>query len=70
MVFMTLNSIKVAGEANVSVGFFSHNMLGNIELNIDITNNHPALTSYFANPSFKKVLLEIPDFLETLSMFP
>ena len=35
-------------------------MLGNIELNVDTTNYHAALTSYFANPSFKKtVLLEI-----------
>ena len=24
-------------------------MLGNIELNVDTTNNYPALTSYFAN---------------------
>ena len=29
-------------------------MLGNIELNDGTTNNHMALTSYFANPSLKK----------------
>ena len=35
-------------------------MLGNIELNVDTTNYHATLTSYFANPSLKKtVLLEI-----------
>ena len=35
-------------------------MLGNIELNVDTTNYHAALMSYFANPSFKQtVLLEI-----------
>ena len=51
---------NVAGVANVFY-FFPHNMLGNIELNVDTTNNHPALTSYFPNTSFKKtVLLEIP----------
>ena len=41
----------------MSVDFFHflpHNMSGNIELNVDTTNNHPALTSYFANPFFKK----------------
>ena len=36
-------------------------MLGYPELNVDATKNHPALMSYFANPSFKNaVLLEIP----------
>ena len=36
-------------------------MLGYTELNADTTKNHPALTSYFTNPSFKNaVLLEIP----------
>ena len=35
-------------------------MLGYMELNVDTTKNHLALTSYFANPSFKNaVLLEI-----------
>ena len=53
--------------------FFLHNMLGNVELNVDTTNNHPAVTSYFANPSFKKIVL-LPfgnpsDFLEVLTMF-
>ena len=38
----------------MSVDFFLHNMLRNIELNVNTTNNHLALTSYFANPSFKK----------------
>ena len=57
-------SVKVAGAANAS--FFPDNMLGNTELNVDTTNNHPALMSYFTNP----FLLEIPDFLETLTMFP
>ena len=67
------NSVKVAGVANVSVdlkNYFFHNMLGNIELNVDTTNNRPALTLYFANPSVKKpVLLEIPDF-EMLMVLP
>ena len=31
--------------------FFPHNMLGNIELNVDTTNNHPAQTTYFTNTS-------------------
>ena len=36
-------------------------MLGYTELNVYTTKNHQALTSYFANPSFKnEVLLEIP----------
>ena len=35
-------------------------MLGYTELNVDTTKNHPALTSCFANTSFKNaVLLEI-----------
>ena len=49
--------------ASVSVDFFLllHNILGYTELNVDTTKNHPALTSYFAYPSFKNVvLLEIP----------
>ena len=52
--------------------FFLHNIPGNIELNVDTTNNHPALTSYFANPSFEKhsAFETPPDFLETLTMFP
>ena len=51
--------LMVAGVANVSVDFFL-DMLGNIELNVDTTNNHQALMLYFTNPSFKKtVLLEI-----------
>ena len=44
----------------MSVDFFIsslHNMLGNIELNIDTKTNHPAPTSYFTNPSFKKPVL-------------
>ena len=54
----------VVGAANVSIVFFSCNMLENIKLNIDITNNHAALTSNFPSPCFKKtVLLEISDFL-------
>ena len=55
----------------MSIDFFSYNMLGNIEINIDTTNTHPALISYVVNSSFKKtVLWEIPDFLEMLMMFP
>ena len=54
----------MVGAASVSVDFFIfflHNMLGYTELNVGTTKNHPALTSYFANPSFKHaVLLEIP----------
>ena len=51
----------MAGAASVSVDFFLHNMLGYTEQNVDSTKNHLALTSYFANPSFKNtVLLEIP----------
>ena len=54
----------VAGVASVSIDFFHlflHNMLGYTKQNVDTTHNHPALTSYFANPSFKNaVLLEIP----------
>ena len=48
--------IKVAGAVNVSVDFFifPYNMLGDIELNMDTTNNHLVLTPYFVNPSFKK----------------
>ena len=42
------------------VSYADNLKLGNIELNIDTINNHPALMSYFANPSFKKDLLEIP----------
>ena len=45
---------KVVGAATVSDDFFLHNRLRNIELNVDTTNNHLALTSYFANPSLKK----------------
>ena len=56
--------VMVAVAANVSVDcfhFLPQNMLGNIEQNVNTTNNHPTLMSYFANPSFKKtVLLEIP----------
>ena len=49
--------------------FFFLCMLGNIELNVNTINNH--LASYFVNQSFNKtVLLEIPDLLETLTMFP
>ena len=50
-------TVKVAGATNMSVDFFPDNMLGNVELNVDTTNNHPALTSYFANPSIKKTVL-------------
>ena len=54
----------MAGSASMSVDcliFFFHNMLGFTELNVNTTKNHPALTAYFANPSFKNVvLLEIP----------
>ena len=46
--------LKVARAANVSVYFFTHNMLGNIKLNVDTTNNHTALMLYFTNPSLKK----------------
>ena len=45
--------VKVAG-ANMSVAFFPDDMTGNTEMKVDTTNNHPALTSYFANPSLKK----------------
>ena len=48
---------KMAGAARLSVDFFLHNMLGYTELNIDTTKNHLALTSYFANPSFKNAVL-------------
>ena len=62
--------VKVAGVAKVSIDFFL-NMLGNIELNVNTTNNYPALTSYFTNPSFKKIpFANPPDFIETLMMFP
>ena len=64
---------KVAGEANVSDDIFfpPHNMLGNIELNVDTTNNHLALTSYFVNPSLKNSPFgNFCDFLEMLMMFP
>ena len=45
----------------MSGNFFLHNMLGYTELNVDTSTNHMALTSYFANLSFKNVvLLEIP----------
>ena len=62
---------KVAGVARMS-DFFLRCMLGNIELNVDTTNNHPALMSCFANPSFKKnnPFGNPPDFLELLTMFP
>ena len=40
--------------------FFSYNMLGNIELNVDTTNNHPAHTSYFTNPSKKQSFWKSP----------
>ena len=46
---------KVAGLANI---------LGNIKLNVDLTNSHSALKSFFTNPSFKKAELEM------LTMFP
>ena len=63
--------LKVAGAANVSVDFFLHNMLGYTELNINTTKNRPALTSYFANPSFKNaVLLEMPLSSLKSEMFP
>ena len=66
-----LVAFKIAGVASMSDEFFLHDMLGNVELNVGTTNNHLAVTSYFANPSFKKtVLLEFPYFLETLPMFP
>ena len=46
----------MAGETSVSVDCF----IVLDKLDIDTTNNHPALTSYFANPSFKNaILLEI-----------
>ena len=32
--------LKIAGVANVSVELFPHNMIGNIDLNTDTTNNH------------------------------
>ena len=66
---ITSEKFTVPGAANVSVNFFSLNMLGDIELNVDTTNNHPVLTSYFAKPSFKKNSRVGPDFLETLTMF-
>ena len=54
-------SLKVAGAASLSVDFVLHSMLGYTELNVDTTKNHPALTSYFTNTTFKNaVLLEIP----------
>ena len=60
----------VAGAANVSVDFFLK-MLGNVELNVDNTDNHPALTSYFANSSFKnQSFWKSRDFFVTLTMFP
>ena len=69
--FFVNDSLRSLGQLACQLIFFLHNMLRNIELNVDTTNNHPALTSYFANPSFKKiVLLEITDFLEMLTMFP
>ena len=41
----------------MAVDFFSSTCYQyDIELYIDTTNNHAALTSYFANPSFKKLL--------------
>ena len=59
-----IEMVKVAGVANASVDFlFFPSQHGNIKLNIDTINNHPALMSYFTNPSLKKkVLLEIPTF--------
>ena len=69
----TIITLRYWGGQRVSCffHFVLHNMLGNIELNVDTTDNHMALASYFANLSFKKtVLLEIPDFLVPLTMFP
>ena len=43
----------------MSVDFFL-NMLGNIEMNVDTTNNHPELMSYVANSSFKNSLGKSP----------
>ena len=34
--------------------FFPHNMLGNIELNVNTTNNRVTLVSYFTSQSFEK----------------
>ena len=58
-ILMWLHCFILAGAAEVSVGFlfFPHNMVGNIELKVNTTNNHPTLTSYFVNPSFKKTVL-------------
>ena len=67
-------TIKVVVAANVSVDVICFlNMLGNIGLNVSTTNNHPALTSYFVNPSFKQtngLFGNPPDFLEKLAIFP
>ena len=66
---LEISNIKVAGAASVSVylfHFFLHNMLGYTKLNVDTTKNHPALTSYFTNPSIKNAVLLIVSMAELL----
>ena len=54
---------------SVDFPFFFHNMLGNIEMKVDTTNNHAALTLYFANPSFKnQSLWKSPDNADNVSI--